>query len=99
MKRIIAAVFLALSLVTFAVPASLLAAPQQAPQQQSQTVNINTAGLEELVKLPGIGKVTAERIIAWRQANGPFASVDDLVKVKGVGKKTLEKLRASLVAE
>ncbi len=99
MKRLLTAAFLALTLVTFAVPASLFAAPQQVRQEQTQAVNINTAGLDELVKLPGIGKVTAERIVAYRQANGPFASVDDLVKVKGVGKKTLEKLRASLVAE
>ncbi|RMF44202.1 MAG: helix-hairpin-helix domain-containing protein, partial [Deltaproteobacteria bacterium] len=92
MKRIFAAVVFALTLVTFAVPASLLAAPQQSQQELAQPININTADFGQLVKLPGIGKVTAERIVAYRQANGPFASVDDLVKVKGVGKKTLEKL-------
>jgi competence protein ComEC len=61
------------------------------------TINVNTASLEELVKLPGVGKATAGRILEWRQEHGPFASVDDLRNVKGIGAKTLEKLRDHVV--
>ncbi|MBM4402785.1 MAG: helix-hairpin-helix domain-containing protein [Candidatus Cloacimonetes bacterium] len=59
-------------------------------------VNINTAGLEELMTLKGIGKVKANAIIEYREANGAFQSVDDLVKVKGIGPKTLENNRPRL---
>jgi competence protein ComEA len=52
-------------------------------------VDVNRAGFEELQRLPGIGRVLAERIIA----NRPYKKVDDLEKVSGIGPKTLERLR------
>jgi competence protein ComEA len=48
-------------------------------------INLNSASAEELEQLPGVGPVLAERIIADREANGPFASIDDLSRVPGVG--------------
>lgn len=57
------------------------------------SVNINSASEKDLIKLPGIGKKTAEAIVSEREANGPFADANDLSKrVKGIGKKTVEKL-------
>ena len=56
-------------------------------------VNLNTATVEELDTLPGIGPVTAAAILAWRDANGPFTSVEQLGDVDGIGPARLEKLR------
>ncbi|BAK44599.1 helix-hairpin-helix domain-containing protein [Eggerthella sp. YY7918] len=50
-------------------------------------VNINTASTEELDTLPGIGPSTAEKIVADREANGPFATIEDLKRVSGIGDK------------
>ncbi len=61
-------------------------------QVQSAVVNINTADLKQLIKLPGVGKKKAQAIIDYRETNGDFASLEDLAKVKGVGKKMLAKL-------
>ena len=55
-------------------------------------IDINHASAEELTVLPGIGKVTAERIIAFREANGPFTSLEDLLLVEGIGASTLESI-------
>ena len=63
---------------------------------QTEIININTAKKQNLVKLPKIGTVTAERIIRFCDDYGPFKSFDDLLKVKGIGPKTLEKLEPQI---
>jgi len=63
----------------------------------TEIININTAEKQNLVKLPKIGTVTAERIIRFRDDYGPFKSTDDLLKVKGIGPKTLEKLKPHII--
>jgi len=60
--------------------------------EQPARVNINTASKADLVALPGIGEVTAERIIVYREEVGPFTSVDGLLAVKGISRKKLEQL-------
>ncbi|MDF2966857.1 MAG: DNA-binding protein [Nocardioidaceae bacterium] len=66
-----------------ATPASPVTAP----------VNLNTATLEQLDTLPGIGPVTGQAILDWRAANGDFTSVDELLEVDGIGDITLADLR------
>ena len=62
-------------------------------------VNINTANVDELASLSGIGKVKAEAIVAYRTANGKFKTAEDLTKVKGIGDKTVEKIKGELTVE
>ena len=54
-------------------------------------VNINEASQAELMKLEGVGAGAAKKIIAWREAHGPFKHLHDLEKVPGVGRDVLEK--------
>ena len=58
--------------------------------EEGGKININTATVEELVKLNRIGPKYAERIVQYREANGPFVRVEDIVMVKGIGPKTLD---------
>ena len=56
-------------------------------------VNINAAGAEALQALPGIGPTLAARIVAEREAHGPYQSPEDLERVPGIGPKRLERIR------
>lgn len=62
----------------------------------STLVHLNTASLDLLSTLPGIGQKTAEEILNYRQQKGHFQKIEDLKNVKGIGDKTLEKLRPYL---
>ena len=55
------------------------------------TVNINTATVETLAALDGVGEAKAQAIIDYRSKNGPFQSAEDLVQVSGIGERTLQK--------
>lgn len=59
-------------------------------------VSLNAATAEQLDGLDGVGPATADKIIAWRTANGGFSSVDDVAQVPGIGPKRLEALRPQL---
>ena len=59
-------------------------------------INLNTASSTELQEVPGIGPVTADKILKMRKSYGPFKSVDDLRAIKGIGPKRLEKMRKYL---
>jgi len=56
-------------------------------------INLNTADVSQLKRLPGIGPKKAQAIVDFREANGPFTSVDALTQVHGIGAKTVDKLR------
>lgn len=59
-------------------------------------VNINTATLEELQTIKGIGKKKAEAILQYRKEHGPFRTKEDLLEVKGIGKKALEAIESQV---
>lgn len=64
-----------------------------------QKVNLNTASLEELMTLDGIGQKVAERILSFREKNGPFQKPEDLMMVKGVGEKIFEANKDKIVIQ
>src|SRR4030095_6319153 len=70
---------------------SSAAAPTGAP------VNINTAGVKELMKLEGVGRQVAQKIVEYRDAHGPFKKPEELRKVEGVGTGLWERNRARIV--
>jgi competence protein ComEA len=93
-------------LVTLSVLAALAAAPAitvatRTPVTAASTekVNINTASVKELQKLDGIGRGVAQRIVDYREANGPFKRGEDLRKVEGVGPATFERNRERIVVK
>jgi len=73
--------------------------PAAVTADQNGKLNINTATMEQLQRLPGIGPVLAERIIKFRDKNGNFPNVNDLRKVQGIGKKTLENLSDLIIID
>lgn len=60
---------------------------------ESQKININTANLEELTKLPGIGEATANKIISYRKEIGKFKTIEDLKNVPGIGNSKFDNLK------
>jgi competence ComEA-like helix-hairpin-helix protein len=68
----------------------------EVPVETKEKINLNTASVEELVKLKGVGSKIAARIIEHREKHGLFTSVADLIKVKGIGKKRLEQNEGKL---
>ena len=58
-----------------------------------ERLDVNRATAEELRQLPGIGEVLSERIVAWREDNGPFDSLERLMEVEGIGEGRLEAIR------
>ncbi len=58
---------------------------------------LTRADWPEIIQLPSLGEILAQRILADRRDNGPFLDVDDLVRVDGIGVKTLEKIRPFLL--
>lgn len=79
-----------------ATPAGNPVADAGRPGETGHLVDVNTATAAELETLPGIGEVLAERIVAYRDANGPFLRVEDLTEVEGISDGLVEDLRDSI---
>ncbi len=83
--------------LALALPA--IAAAADGTTRMSGLVNLNTADVEQLQLLPGVGQKRAAAIVDVRKTRGGFKSVDELVEVKGVGEAMLERLRPHLTVK
>jgi competence protein ComEA len=63
------------------------------PKTESGKVNINTAGVEELCTLSGIGEARAKVIISYRDSNGPFGSIEDIMNVSGIKQASFDRIK------
>lgn len=68
-------------------------AATEAPVVSTELININFASQVELESLPGIGPTTAQKIIQYREQNGPFITTEDIINVPGIGPGTYERIK------
>jgi competence protein ComEA len=94
------------TLLRAALAAALLVVPFTAFAQNDKpapaaaakaAVNLNTATIDQLEELPGVGRATAQRILEYRQKSGGFKKVEELMNVKGIGEKGFLKLKPLIV--
>lgn len=67
--------------------------------RRMERVELNSAGIDELCSLPGIGEKKAQAILDYRQEHGPFSSIDELDQVDGISAKSIETWRSKLYIE
>ena len=93
MKKIRKIVYLAMviALITSIVPVALA--------EEITKLNINKATVEELSQLQKVGTIYAQRIIDYREKNGPFSQPEDIMKVKGIGAKIFELNKGKITIE
>lgn len=97
-KSLIVSCFAVLCL--FAAVQTVAASPQaQGKVQQVAKININTADISQLQKLPGIGPSTAERIVEYRKENGPFKRIEELMNVRGIGQKKFDRIKDQITVQ
>jgi competence protein ComEA len=102
MTRVRFAVVVALTVLGAVAPLSAGAAPPAhtgaaAPKPDAAPININTADVKELMKLEGVSRRVAEKIVEYRDTHGSFKKPDDLRKVEGIGNGLWEKNRTRIV--
>ncbi|MEQ9091769.1 MAG: helix-hairpin-helix domain-containing protein [Balneola sp.] len=77
-----------------AVNDSLIENEEKGTNTITLKININTADINELQKLKGIGLTYAQRIVDYRQENGEFKNIEELLNIKGIGEKRLEDIKS-----
>lgn len=93
----------------YTVAAQPASEPEQKTQEEkpaskpgkisSGTININTAGKEDLMRLPGVGDATAGKIISYRESSGEFKSIEEIMNVSGIGEKKFDSMKQFIVVE
>ncbi len=97
------AVVALVAVVTLSLPhvsrVTALGRPAAPPvgQETQARVDLNSASVAQLQALPGVGPRTAERIVEYRDAHGPFTKVEELMNVQGIGEKSFLKMRQLVV--
>ena len=76
--------------VPFWQPGYRTVASEQFDVQQMMLVDLNSAGLEELCSLPGVGEKKAQAILDYREEHGPFSGIEELEQVDGISAKSIE---------
>jgi competence protein ComEA len=105
MVKLQSSCLIALMVAGLGVSAPAAAAPRAAKDEVTvsatvgDTVNVNTAGVKDLMSLRGIRRKVAERIVEYREAHGPFKKPEDLRKVEGVGPALWERNRDRIVVK
>jgi len=94
MKKILTslAIVSAMAFQTYAVNAQENMSMPSQQAEVSEKINLNTASIDELTSLPGIGKSKAQAIVNYREDVGKFLEVEQLTEVKGIGPKMLSKI-------
>ncbi|MDM7860234.1 helix-hairpin-helix domain-containing protein [Alteromonas sp. ASW11-36] len=98
-KLLMNGLMMSLALFIAAQPATAAGAKPAANKpyaEQAVRLNLNTASVEQLTQLKGIGKAKAEAIVEYRNTIGQFQTVEQLEDVKGIGKKMVEKLKSQV---
>ena len=75
------------------------AASQEEVLKDLVSVNLNTASVEELADLPGIGAELARRVVEYREEHGPFAAIEEIMEVSGIGEGKFEGLKERVTVE
>lgn len=75
----------------------LCASTQAKKQPPAKSIDLNAANVKELQELPGVGAVTAQRIIDMREKSGRFKRVEDLLAIRGISQKKLDALRPYVI--
>ena len=96
MRRIVRALLVCAMALVFG---GVVIAQDKATPPEKPPVNLNTASIDQLDGLPGIGRATAQRILEYRQKVGSFTKIEQLMNVKGIGEKSFLKLKPLIVVQ